>query len=243
MGFQTLTVARNADGLLLMVDLSKDPVHQYSMISKELEKARILTRQPKGKVEIERKYRGTGLKIILIGRLLNATLQEIEGLLKEYGINDAIVKIYGETTAEDVEDAIFEGTVYRPTLLLANKTDSPNAGSKIAHLQTVIGDELTLLPVSCLTKTGLDPLGAEIFAMLDLIRVYTKEPHMRSPSQKPFTTKRNSTILDVAKMIHSDFFTQFSYARVWANRLKFSPQKVGGNFLLQDGDIIELHIR
>jgi ribosome-interacting GTPase 1 len=242
-GLQTLTVARNADGLLLMVDLSTDAVTQYSQIVEELEKARILTRRPKGKVEIERKYRGSGLKIILVGRLLDGSIQEIEELLKRYSIYDATVKIQGEATVDDVEDAIFEGTVYRPTIVIANKTDAPEAAQQIERLQKLIGTENTILLISCKNNTGLEQLGAEIFAMLDIIRVYTKEPNKRSPSKKPFTTKVDSTILDLAKKIHSDFYTQFSYAKVWAPRLRFSPQKVGGNFILEDGDIVELHIR
>ena len=36
-GLQTLTSARNADGLLLMIDLSRDPVAQFSLISEEME--------------------------------------------------------------------------------------------------------------------------------------------------------------------------------------------------------------
>ncbi|MDH5390977.1 MAG: 50S ribosome-binding GTPase, partial [Candidatus Bathyarchaeota archaeon] len=41
-GLQTLTAARNTDGLILMIDLSRDPVEQFSLISGELGKARIL---------------------------------------------------------------------------------------------------------------------------------------------------------------------------------------------------------
>ena len=242
-GLKTLTVARNADGLLLMVDLSKDPVKQYSLISEELEKSRILTRKPKGKVEIERTYKGAGLKIIIVGRLLNSTFKDIEELLKSYGIYDARVKIQGEATADDVEDAIFEGTVYRPTILIANKTDYPNTAQKIEQLKNFIGDDIRILPASCTRKNGLEKLGSEIFEMLDIIRIYTKEPNKKSPSKKPFTTKVDSTILDLAKKIHSDFYKQFSYAKIWAKRLRFSPQKVGGNFILEDVDIVELHMR
>jgi hypothetical protein len=242
-GVQTLTAARNADGLLLMIDLSQNPVKQLSLITRELEKARILTRKPKARVEIERKYMGAGLKIITLGRLINCTSNEIWQLLKSYGINDATVKIQGEATIDDIEDAIFEGTVYKPAIIIANKADVPDAKKKIEQLKRLGSTEMKMLPVSCKTKFGLEKLGSEIFEMLDIIRVYTKEPNEKNPSKNPFTIKKGSTILDLAKRIHSDFYKQFSYAKVWSKRLRFSPQKVGGTFTLQDGDAVEIHMK
>jgi len=242
-GAQTLTAARNADGLLLMVDLSRNPLEQFSLITQELEKARILTRKPKARVEIERKYMGAGLKIILLGRLVDCTSKDVEQLFKSYGIHDATVKVQGEATIDDIEDAIFEGTVYRPAIIIANKADIPNAAKRIEQLKGLSGEEMKILPISCKTKSGLEKLGSEIFEMLDIIRVYTKEPNEKIPSKKPFTIRKGSTILDLAKRIHSDFYKQFSYAKVWSKRLRFSPQKVGGTFTLQDGDTVEIHMK
>ena len=242
-GLQTLTSARNADGLLLMVDLSRDPVEQISLISRELEKARILTRKPKARIEIEKKYMGAGLKIVLLGRLVGCTSKDVERLLESYGIRDATVRVQGEAAIDDVEDAIFEGTVYRPAIILANKADVADAVKRIEQLKGLVGEETKILPVSCKAKSGLEKLGSEIFEMLDIIRVYTKEPNKRFPSEKPFTIRKGSTILDLAKQIHSDFYKQFSYAKVWSKRLRFSPQKVGGTFTLEDGDTVEIHMK
>jgi len=158
-------------------------------------------------------------------------------------MNDATVKIQGEATIDDIEDAIFEGTVYKPAIIIANKADVPNATKKIEQLKNLGGTEMKILPVSCKTGFGLEKLGSEIFEMLDIIRVYTKEPNEKNPSKNPFTIKKGSTILDLAKRIHSDFYKQFSYAKVWSKRLRFSPQKVGGTFTLQDGDIVEIHMK
>jgi hypothetical protein len=242
-GLQTLTAARNADGLLLIIDLSRDPVKQFSLISRELEKARILTQKPKAKIEIERKHMGSGLKIIVLGRLVDCTSKEVEQLLKTYGIHDATVKVQGEATIDDVEDAVFEGTVYRPAIIIANKVDIPNATEKTEQLKGFVGEEITILPVSCKDKFGLESIGSDIFEMLHIIRVYTKEPNESAESKKPFTLKEGSTILDLAKRIHSDFYEQFSHAKVWSKRLRFSPQKVGGAFTLEDGDIVEIHMK
>jgi len=242
-GLQTLAAARNADGLLLMIDLSRDTVEQVSLISRELEKARILTRKPKAKVEIEKRHTGAGLKLIILGRLADCTLKDLKQLLKSYGIHDATVKIKGEATIEDAEDAIFEGTVYRPAIVIANKADISNAAKKIEQLKALVGEEMRILSASCKKKSGLEKLGSEIFEMLDIIRVYTKDPNERFPSKKPFTLREGSTILDLAKQIHSDFYKQFSYAKVWSKRLRFSPQKVGEGFVLEDGDTVEIHMK
>ena len=242
-GSQTLGLARNADGLILMVDLSEDARQQLTMILDELEKARILTQKPRAKVEIERKHVGAGLRIIVFGRLLNCNLRDVENLFKGYRILDSTVKIYGEATLDDVEDAIFESTVYRPAIVVANKKDAPQAGRALQQLKEFVDDRLPIVLVSAQTRTGLEKLGPEIFRALDILRVYTKEPSEREPSSNPFILKRGSSVADLAKQIHSDFAERFAYARVWAKRLTFSPRKVGPSFVLEDKDVVELHTK
>ena len=242
-GLQTLTSARNADGLVLMVDLSADPVAQFSLIIKELEKAKLVTKKPKARIEIEKKHMGAKLKFIVLGRLVDCSVKDLAQLLKSYGIRDATVKISGEATFDDVEEAVFEGKVYRPAIILANKADHPMAIERLQQLRKVVGSKMKIIPVSCNTKDGIDKLGAELFGMLDIIRVYTKEPNKKDASKRPFTIKKGANVFDLAKRIHSDFYEQFSFAKVWSKRLRFSPQKVGGNFILEDGDTVELHIK
>lgn len=242
-GLQTLTSARNADGIVLMVDLSQNPVEQFALISAELEKAKIVTRKPNAHIEIEKKHMGAKLKFIVLGRLIDCSVKDLTRLLKSYGIRDATVKIRGEATFDDVEEAIFEGKVHRPAIILANKADNPKAAERLEQLKEVVGDEMKILAVSCTAKLGLDELGSEIFDMLNIIRIYTKEPNKRDASMRPFTIRKGSTIFDLAKRIHSDFYEQFSYAKVWSKRLRFSPQKVGGSFSLQDGDTVEIHTK
>jgi len=242
-GLQSLGMARNADGLILMVDLSQSPDKQLTLILSEMEKARILMQKPRARVEIERKHVGAGLRIIVVGRLINCNLRDVEALLKGYRILDGVVKIYGEATLDDVEDAIFESTVYRPAIIVANKTDTPEAMKNLKELERFVGDQVPIVPVSCKTMSGLEKLGADIFKALEIIRVYTKEPNERAPSPKPFFLKRGATVSDLAKLVHSDFIKRFSHARVWSKRLAFSPQKVGSTFILEDKDVVELHAK
>jgi uncharacterized protein len=242
-GLQTLTSARNADGLVLMVDLSQDPVEQLKLIMSELEKSKILTKKPKARIEIEKKYMGAKLKFIVLGKLIDCDVKDLTRLLKSYGIRDATIKIWGEATLDDVEEAVFEGKVYRPAVVIANKSDHPLASERLKQLKKFVGNSMKVIGVSCATKEGMKDLGSDIFGMLDIMRVYTKEPNKRDASPRPFTIKKGSTVFDLAKRIHSDFYEQFSYAKIWGKRLRFSPQRVGGTFVLEDGDTVELHMR
>ncbi|MGB9676769.1 MAG: OBG GTPase family GTP-binding protein [Candidatus Bathyarchaeales archaeon] len=242
-GLQTLALARNADGLILIIDLSQDPITQLSTILGELEKARISVFKPKGRVEIEKKHMGVGLRIIVVGKLVDCTLKDVEELLKSYRVTDAIVKISGEVALDDVEDAVFESTVYKPTIIVANKVDVEDAENNLKILESQIGGKLPLLAVSCERRYGLEKLGETLFRALDIIRVYTKEPDERTHSEKPFILRKGATVYDLAKSIHSDFSERFSFAKLWSKRLVFSPQKVGATFTLGDGDIVEIHTK
>ncbi len=244
-GMATIGSARNADGIILMIDLSEDPVKQIDILLEELEQSRIVLHKPKGRVDIDRRHAGSGvaLRIILVGKLLDTSLKEVENLLRSYRINDAIVKISGEVTLDEVEDAIFESTVYKPALIIANKLDLPGAQSNLKLLQSRIGNKIPIITISAEKRIGLDQVGEALFKTMDIIRIYTKEPGAKSPSTNPFTLRKGATLQDLAKNIHGDFLKNFAFARVWAKRLPFSPQKAGLNFVLDDGDIVELHTK
>jgi hypothetical protein len=243
MGMQILGLARNADGLILMIDASCDPLSQLATLLSELEKAKIAVQKPRARVEIERKFRGAGLRILILGRLIGCTLKDVEELLRTYRIVDAVVKIQGEASLSDIEEAIFEATVYRPVILVVNKIDAQDTAKRLEKVQEYVNGQIRLLPVSCKTGEGLDKLGQALFETLDIIRVYTKETGEKKPSLNPFILKRGATVQELARLIHSDFLTRFSNARVWSERLTFSPQKVGLFFVLGDKDVVEIRVR
>jgi ribosome-interacting GTPase 1 len=242
-GSQTIAASRNADGLILMVDLSENPVVQLQTILAELEKARIATTRPKGKVEIDRKHTGAALRIVLVGKLLDCNIRDVDELLRPHRINDAIVKISGEISFDDIEEAIYETTMFKPTLIVANKLDVKGAESNFQALSRHVQGKLPIIGISCEQKRGLSELGEKVFRTLEIIRIYTKEPSKREPSSRPFTLKRGATLQNLAKSIHGEFIENFAYARVWAKRLVFSPQKVGLTFVLEDGDVVEIHTK
>jgi len=81
----------------------------------------------------------------------------------------------------------------------------------------------------------------ELFKFFDLIRVYTKEPGEKPEMERPIILKHKSTILDAAKEIHKDFANKLKFARVWGSS-RFPGQRVEKDHVLQDKDIVELHI-
>lgn len=240
-GFQILSLARNADGIILMVDLSSKPVEQYSMISKELENSRVLTVAPEGDVDIRRRGHGSDIQFIWEGKLVGCSAEEAVSLLKEYKINSALVRVRGKVTLDLVEDAIFGNAVYRPTLVVANKSDIVKIPASLEALKDAV-KPLIVVPISIHEMKNLAAvLGSELFNLLEITRIYTKEPG-KEPSKIPIVTKKGITVGDLSRTIHTDFFRRFRYARLWGSSANFPSERVGLDRELSDGDIIEIHV-
>jgi uncharacterized protein len=213
------------------------------LVLAELEKSRVLVNKPSGRVVIDRRNAGVALRITLVGHLIDCSMREVEDLLREYKIHDAIVRISGDVRLEDVANAVFETTIYKPAVIVANKLDLKGAELNLRMLKKYVNGKLPIVAMSCEKKAGLEELGKAIFESLGIIRIYTKEPGSKAETGRPFTLRRGATINDLAKNIHKEFLYNFLFAMVWAKRLPFSPKKVGLNFVLDDGDIVEIHTR
>lgn len=127
-----------------------------------------------------------------------------------------------------------------PTLLVAVKADAVDAAARLEILREMYADRFPILPVSAEAGIGLDALRTEMFRLLDVIRVYTKTPGQRADRSVPFVLPRGTTVQDAAAVIHKDFAERLKYARVWGVRT-FDGQMVQREYVLEDGDILELH--
>ncbi len=126
-----------------------------------------------------------------------------------------------------------------PTLLIAAKTDVPGASERLGMLRELIADRFPLLAVSAEAGTNIDALRAEMFALLNVIRVYTKAPGHRADLSAPFVLKRGATVQEAAAVVHKDFSERLKFARIWGARA-FDGQMVQREHILEDGDILEL---
>jgi len=98
-----------------------------------------------------------------------------------------------------------------------------------------------MINISAIAKIGLNKLKEEIWSRLGLIRVYTKSPGKEKVTP-PITLPAGATVKDVAKSIHKDFLKTFHFARVY-NDSRFSGQKVGLDFQVNDLDVVEIHTK
>jgi len=126
-------------------------------------------------------------------------------------------------------------------IIAANKSDLAGAAEVLADLQALLETPLEVVPVSADTGAGLEELRRRIFDLLGVVRVYSKAPGKKADRTTPFTLKKGSTLMDMAKAVHKDFADKLDYARVW-NAQGMDGQRVNRDYILTDEDVIELHV-
>jgi ribosome-interacting GTPase 1 len=127
-----------------------------------------------------------------------------------------------------------------PYLVVANRCDDHATEEDFEIFRSLLEDDWPLIPVSAKTSYNLDALKETVFKTLEIIRVYTKVPGKEPDLTEPFVLKRGSKTEDLASKIHKDFSEKLKYARVWRKHV-YDGQMVQRDYLLQDGDVVELH--
>jgi len=178
---------RRADALLVVVDLSADPIAQMEAITEQLKKMRVLI---------------------------------------------------GDSSAETDPEL----TVWRPkALVIGNKIDIDKADDNYEALKSKYEGKFPLIAISATAGTNLEELKTGIYEVLDIIRVYTKAPGKKPDPTDPIILKRGSTLADAAAAVHKDFRARMKYARIWGSA-KHDGVMAKRDHVLEDGDIIELHL-
>jgi len=238
----SLDMIKNADGLMLVLDLSAAPLIQLRVLLQALQELRISTQRPLSRVEVLREKGSGEIRIATSGQQISCTPKQIRELLHSYGIRNALVRVYGDASQEDVEDAIFENvTAYKPTLVIGNKYDLPGAREASEEVKQNLPHGLSILFTSCMTAHGIKDVGDALFHSLGIIRVYTKEPNETQPSLHPFVVRGGTTVRELARQIHTDLADRYRYSRIWGPTSKFAGERVGPDHVLGDRDIVEIH--
>ena len=239
---ECIDLIRRCDGLVVLVDLANDPQRQLELITSSLEEADISIQKPLSRVEIVRPKGSGEVRIAMTNTQTSLSHERIRDLLHSYGIGNALVRIYGNASIDDVEDAVLENvTLYKPTLLVANKVDLDLGREVSSKFIGTVPDFLPTALASCLTGQGLTTIGSKLFESLEIIRVYTKEPNESKPSDHPFVVRAGTTVGELAGSIHTNLAERYRYSRIWGSTSKFAGERVGPEHVLGDQDIVEIH--
>ena len=159
-----------------------------------------------------------------------AQMETIVAQLKEMRI--------GIDTTKPPEEGILS---QKKALIIGNKLDLENARENFTALHNKYGKKLPVIAISAKEGDGLEELKHKIYEVLNIIRVYTKTPGQKPDFTDPIILKKGSTLADAAASVHKDFAAKLKYARVWGSG-KHDGLMVRRDHILQDGDVIELHM-
>ena len=144
---------------------------------------------------------------------------------------------FGNADLDDVESAMLP----KRTLVLANKLDTPDARDNFETMKELEQTDLKMLAASANTGEGLDDVVAELFRLLNVIRVYARKPGKTPENEAPFILPRGATVHDMALHVHKDFAEHLKSARVWGQGVH-DGQQVHATHVLSDKNTVELHV-
>jgi small GTP-binding protein len=228
-GKQVLSVVRNADLILFMLDPEE---MRENEIKQEIYNVGIRVNERPPDVKVEKKGRGG----ITVNSTVDLDIDEdtIEGLMKQKGFTNANVTIREEVDLDRFIDGLMDNRKYVPAITAVNKADMIDDESEF--------DDYDLL-ISAETGRNLDELKDLIFEKLGLIRVYMKEKGEEPDRDDPLILQEGDTIEDALEELPGDMKDRFKKAKVTGPSSKFPEQKVGLEHHLEDEDILELNLR
>jgi ribosome-interacting GTPase 1 len=163
------------------------------------------------------------------GELVTDEYDELAALLEERNIHLVMDR------PEETDDRVRQ----LKTRILLTKSD-------LSDTET-IEEAGVLLPfptlaISGSTGEGLDQMKQAIFEALNVVRIYTKLPGNKPDMTEPYALPTGSQAIDGVKAVHREFSDRLKYVRIWGSG-RFDGQQVPSDHVLEDGDIIEIHLR
>ncbi len=253
-GKKVLSVARNANLILLVVDAARKPRLQINILKKELHNIGVRFNQIKPDVIIETKPYG-GVTINCAMKLTKISEDMIKAIMDEYNLHNADILIKSDITPEELIDAISANRIYLPLIIVANKVDTVanvEAVRKEINEDCVLGNARVpksslsadeVIFISADKEIGLEDLKKKMFENLGIIRINLKQPGKPADMKQPLIMKRGSTVIGVCEHIHKDLAKNFLAAHIWGKSVKFAGQQVGAKHVVFDGDIVEILMR
>jgi hypothetical protein len=231
-GKEIISVMRNADLLLFLVDASKP--EQYNLLLEEVRNSGLRPNERKPDVKITKTSKN-GIRISTTVKL-ELTEETVKDVLKTFRINNADVLIRSGVDIDQFIDCIEANKKYLPGIIVANKIDTCKNIKKLNKIKPN-------LKISALRKKNIEGLKELIFEKLDFIRIYMKEPGKDADLEEPLIMRVGDSVGVVCRKLHKDFVKNFKFCKVSGPSSKFANQKLGLTHVLRDGDVLELHMK
>jgi uncharacterized protein len=233
-GRRVLSVARNADLVLLVLDVFQPG--QIEVLKHELYEMGIRTNEKPPDVTITRSNKG-GLQLTTSVKLTRLTPATIKGIADAYGVSNGGILVREDITDDQLIDALTGNRRYVPALVVLNKVDLVNQ-QYLAAVKKQVGTDF--VPVSAEKGLNMELLAERIWETLNFIRIYLKRPDGEPDFEKPLILPAGSTLRDVCKKIHPRFVEGAKYAFVSGSSVKFAGQRVGLDYVPSDRDIVTI---
>lgn len=240
-GKLVLAGIRNADCVLITVDLSKDPVRQLQLILSELHKGKIRLNVSKPPVTIEKVGSGN-IQVFNEHFFKGEGKEAVIEIMRGNGYANAIVRFHRPTAIDQFLDALDHTINYIPALVVATKGDLEGSKQNYEKLLQFINEvhpNFQVIPTSASRKEGFEGIEENIFNQLGKIRVFTRNTK-GDIAERPIILKKGSRIEEAVEVLSKKMLKFFRFARIWGQSAKFDGEKVGLDRVLQDGDVIQV---
>lgn len=244
-GKEILSQLRSCDLICICVDLSRNFEEQISLLLEELSKAEIRINIPPPPLKIQKTGSNKIQVLYLTSEAKNVEdiedfTDRIKEIVHENGIRNAIVKVYGYVSFDDIIDALNPAVVYKKAIVIATKGDLPHTEESFEKLkQEYSGKFSKIIGTSVHKRNFPQDFGESIIKFLKKIRIYTMSSGGEI-AQKPLIMEENSTVKDAAMKIHKSFYESFDHAIVIRESARQKRKKVGLDYILCDNDIVEI---
>jgi len=232
LGKRVLSVARSADMILFLLDVSQPEV--LPVLVKEIRGIGIRPNERPPNVIIE-KTNGGGISVHSHVKLTKISIELVKDILNVYNINSARVDLREDISDEQLLDVLLGNRIYCHTLTVLNKIDTVDQ-SFIKRLKSKL--DYDFIPISSDVNINLLELKESIYQKLNFIRIYMRPKGGEPDFAEPMIVKYNSTVSDICGKIHRNLKENFRYAQIWGKSAKFGGQKVGLTHVLMDEDIL-----
>ncbi|MBU2497422.1 MAG: TGS domain-containing protein, partial [Proteobacteria bacterium] len=138
-------------------------------------------------------------------------------------------------------DDLTKAPFIKKTLVAVNKVDQEGDEEDLDVFLELSEISLPCLGISVREGRELKTLVEKIYDLSEIIRVYTRAPGKEPDLNAPFVLPKESSLEDLAGKIHKDFKEKLKFARVWGKAV-YDGQMVQRDYVLQEGDIAEIHI-